>query len=322
MGEAHLHAFLEDPRCEVVSLCDFSDEKRQSAKDKYANLHWVEDSNTVLEDPEINVVSIASYDNYHHEQVIKAITHDKHVFVEKPLCLSKEEAADIQVHLQEKPNLKLSCNLILRKSPRFQWLRETIRKGTLGEPFYLEGDYNYGRVEKVTQGWRGKIDFYSVVYGGAVHIVDLMLWLTGGRVVEVAAYGNRIATRGTQFKYNDMVASIMRFESGMVAKVTSNYACVYPHHHNLTVYGTKATFVNDIKGAWLFESRDLKQAPQEIDKPYPDVRKGDLIQNFIEWILNGAEPIVSTGDVFKTMSVCFAIQEALETGKPVRVPSL
>ena len=49
--------------------------------------------------------------------------------------------------------------------------------GDYGRAYYVEADYNYGRLWKLTDGWRGEIPFYSVVYGGAVHMIDLVCWL-------------------------------------------------------------------------------------------------------------------------------------------------
>jgi len=168
VGEKHIKGYQSHQSCEVVALCDFSEEKIRSVKRKYPFLKIVKDADEILLDEGINIVSIASYDNYHYEQIIKAIHNEKHVFVEKPLCLYKKEAVEIRKLLQSKPHLKLSSNLILRESPRFKLLKKMIQGGEFGNVFYVEGDYNYGRLHKLTDGWRGKIDFYSIVYGGGV----------------------------------------------------------------------------------------------------------------------------------------------------------
>ena len=194
VGQQHIAGYQSHSHCKVVALCDFSDEKLSIARKKYTNCKFVNQADDILDDPEIDVVSIASYDNYHYEQIVKAIDNNKHVFVEKPLCLYEEQARHIRALLKAKPELKLSSNLILRMSPRFRYLRKMIEDGSFGSLFYVEGDYNYGRLNKIIQGWRGKIDFYSVVYGGGVHIVDLLLWLTNDLVVEVDAYGNNISS--------------------------------------------------------------------------------------------------------------------------------
>lgn len=318
VGEAHIQGYQSHSACEVTALCDFDEEKLSRAGKKYPGLRLTKGANDILEDPEVNVVSIASYDNHHFEHIMQALAHNKHVFVEKPLCLFEHEAKQIREALKQKPQLKISSNLILRRCPRFRSLKQLISEGKMGQTFHVEGDYNYGRFHKITNGWRGEIDFYSVVYGGGVHIIDLLLWLTNDRVLEVAAYGNRIASQGTQFKYNDTVTAILKFESGMTGKVSIHFACVYPHFHNLAVYGTKATFVNGEEFGRLYNSREAKGEFQKMTEPYPGVHKGDFMHNFIESIEDDREPEVSTEDVFKAMSVCFAIEKAVKSG-PCRV---
>ena len=319
VGEAHIKGYESYRGCEVVALCDRLKEKRAAAKKKYPGMRITENANDILDDPAIDVVSIASYDNDHYAQVMRALAHNKHVFVEKPLCLREKEARAIRKLHRSKGRLKISSNLILRKSPRFGRLKEMIQNGTMGELFHIEGDYNYGRFEKITEGWRGKMGFYSVVYGGGVHIVDLMLWLTGGTVEEVSAYANRIASRKTPFRYNDMVTCILKFKSGMTGKMSVNFACVFPHFHNLSVYGTKATFVNGKECGLLFTSRDSSAKPKKITDPYPGIHKGDLIYSFVNSIMNGAKSEVSGKDIFQAMSVCFAIEKATHTQGPVKV---
>jgi predicted dehydrogenase len=280
------------------------------AQQKYPEMRVVKEAAELLEDPAIDIISVASYDNYHYEHVVGAISNNKHIFVEKPVCLRETELTHIGELLDEKPHIRMSSNLILRRCPRFFNLRKAIRNGEYGSLFYVEGDYNYGRIEKITKGWRGQIDYYSVVHGGAVHMVDLLLWLTGDRVSEVAAFGTNISTINTQFRYNDTVVSIIRFESGMIGKIGANFSCVYPHFHHLAVFGTQKTFVNGRPNALVYESREADQSPVEVSDPYPGYEKGDLIYSFVESILSGTEAEVTREDIFKTMSVCLAIEKA------------
>ncbi|MBZ0166268.1 MAG: hypothetical protein K8I00_05625 [Candidatus Omnitrophica bacterium] len=227
-------------------------------------------------------------------------------------------ARAIRHALIKKPHLKVSSNLILRKCPRFLALREKILAGDLGELFAIEGDYNYGRLWKVTEGWRGTLDFYSIVLGGGVHIIDLFLWLTGRRITEVTAYGNQIASRGTQFRYPDLVSAIMKFDNGMTGKLTVNYGCVQPHFHNLAVYGTGGTFVNDLEFAKLFTSRDPQVPFEKMTEAYPGVHKGDLLEDFVAAIIDDRELQIAQRDIFDAISVCLAIEQSINQG-PVEV---
>lgn len=322
VGEAHLEAYLSHPSCEVVSLCDFSEEKLSQVRQKYPHYIYTANAADILDHPDINVVSIASYDNFHFEQIQRALDRHKHVFVEKPICLYREQAEKICAQLKKNPHLKISSNLILRKCPRFQRLRKMIQGGEMGDIYYMEGDYLYGRIHKITGGWRGKLDYYSIVYGGAVHIVDLFHWMTGKKVVEVAAYGNRIASKESSFKYNDFTVCLLKFSNGTIGKITANFGCVHPHFHGVTVYGTKSTFTNGLEYGNLFMTRDPQVPPQRINEDYPGVHKGDLIHNFIDSILNDTSPAVSTEDIFNTMSVCFAIEESSLMSKAVSVSTI
>ncbi len=319
VGEQHIKGYQSHPNCEVVVLCDIDEEKQKMAREKYPQIKIVASADEILTDPHIDVVSIATYDDVHYEQVVKALEHNKHVFIEKPLCQYVEHACDIRVHLRARPHLKISSNLVLRKSPRFLEIQKLIVQGAFGNIFYVEADYNYGRLEKIVNGWRGKIEGYSGVFGGGVHIVDLLMWFTDDVIEEVSAYGNAIASYGSGFRNNDMVVSILKFKSGMIGKVAVNLGSVHPHFHPVALYGTKATFVNGLRHGVLYESRDPMIPPREIITEYPGASGDLLIPSFIDAILGKSEPIVTEDDVFRAMSVCFAIEKAHREKSPVQV---
>ncbi len=108
VGEQHIEGYRSHQGCEVVALCDFSEEKRAAAKAKYPGMKIAATAEEILDDPNIQAVSIATWDNYHCEQICRALANGKHVFVEKPLCLYESEAAKIRAMLSERPKLKLS----------------------------------------------------------------------------------------------------------------------------------------------------------------------------------------------------------------------
>jgi predicted dehydrogenase len=319
VGERHIAGYRRHSGCAVVAVADIDPVKREAARRNYPDLRVHDTAEALLDDRGIDVVSIATYDEAHAAQVLHALAVGKHVFVEKPLCQTASELAMIQAALGRHPELRLSSNLILRRTPRFRALKARIESGEFGRLFHIEGDYNYGRIHKIIDGWRGRQGFYSVMLGGGVHLVDLMSWLAGERVAEVAAFGNRIATADTAFRFDDMVVAILRFESGLVGKIAANFACVFPHFHRLLVYGTAASFENGREHGRIWRSRDRDAAPIVVDDAYPGTEKGDLIPPFIDSILGRCEPLVSERDVCDAMAVCLAINDAAESGAVVKV---
>jgi predicted dehydrogenase len=319
VGEKLAEALTSDARCELLAICDTDAAKLADVAQRFPGVRAVTDADAVLADPALDLICIASYDNFHFAQTVRALEHGKHVFVEKPFVLHQSEAQAVHQQLRRHPNLQLSSNLILRCSPRFVDLRRRIDAGELGRLFCLEADYNYGRLHKITQGWRGRLDFYSVVHGGGVHVADLLMWLARDRIVEVSAVGNAIASADSGFGNFDMVVSWLRFASGAVGKLAVNFGCVFPHFHPVSVYGTEATFVNGLDGAKLYTSRDPAATPAQIDTAYPGAHKGALLKSFVDAILGQGPAQVTQEDVFASLAVCFAIEKSAHSGAPVAV---
>lgn len=322
VGEQHIAGFEAHPQAAVVALCDVDEKRLAEVAARHPGRALHTSDLEILEDPQIDVVSVASYDDAHHRQVVAALEAGKHVFVEKPLCQTRAQAQEIRRLLSSRPELRLSSNLPLRASPRFRVLREMVQAGELGDLYYLEGDYQYGRLHKITGGWRGQIEFYSVLQGGAVHLIDLLLWLSGEDVVEVSALGHQGPSRGTQFRYPDVVAALLRLSSGAIAKVTTNFACAHPHFHDVRLFGSAATFINAAPEALLHRWAGDEVVTSTIDAPYRGARKGDLIPSFVEAIVANGAPDVDEEDVFRTMSVVFAIEDAVASGDRVVVEPL
>lgn len=322
VGERHAHAYVADPNCRLVGVCDRDPAKLADVATRLPPVRHYASAEDLIDDPAISIVSIASFDQDHYRQVMRALAAGKHVFVEKPLCLTMSEMQDIRTAWRRAPGLRMSTNTILRRTPRFQWLRNAIQTGEMGKVFCIEADYVYGRLHKLTEGWRREIPNYSIVLGGGIHLVDLVLWMTGQRPIEVVAYGSDLASRETAYKGNDLVLALLRFENGMLVKLGANFGSVHPHFHRLMVYGTSATFENAAEAPGLpgrlWTSRDPQTTPNAVDASYPGVGKGDMLPAFVQAALGHGEPEVTEDELFNTMTVCLAIDQAVSEGRAIR----
>lgn len=323
VGEQHAQAYAAHPDCHLVAVCDRNPEQLAAVAERLPACRLYNCAEDLIDDQDVKVVSVASNDDNHYAQIVHILRSGKHVFSEKPLCLNADELQEIRDVWCQSSGLRLSTNTVLRHSPRFRWLKEAIASGKLGTVYCLEADYVYGRIHKLIEGWRGQIPDYSVMLGGGIHMVDLMLWLTGQKPVEVMAYGSDLASRGTGYKGNDLALALLQFDSGMIAKIGANYASVHPHFHRLIVYGTEATFENSPESpsahARFWTSRDPKQSPQLIDTAYPGIGKGDLIPAFVDAVCGRGAPYISEDEVFSVVAVCLAIDQSIRDQGPVRV---
>ena len=76
--------------------------------------------------------------------------------------------------LKKNKNIKIISNLVLRTENIFRKIKKEIAKDKL---FYIEADYIWGRLNKLTKGWRNKTKNYSLILGTAIHMIDLVMWL-------------------------------------------------------------------------------------------------------------------------------------------------
>jgi len=316
VGIQHAYAYQSHPNCRILMLCDVNLTKAQQYADEF-DTEATDDFEVVLRNPDVQIVSIASFDADHAGQVTKALDAGKHVFVEKPLCQTMEELKSIQqAWIVHQGRIKLGSNLILRAAPLYNWVREKIQSGEFGSIYSFEGEYLYGRLEKITHGWRSTADNYSVMAGGGIHLIDLLLWIILERPTTTIAMGNRIASEGSAFRFYDYVTATMQNDSGVVARITSNFGCVHRHHHVLRIFGTKASFIYDDAGARLHTSRDALHSASPVDLSPLPLSKGDLIPPFISGILADEDRKAETQSIFDGMSISIASDHSLITQKP------
>ena len=325
VGERHAAGYRRIPDVALRAVCDIDPSKLANVGDRLGVAERYRDFRRVTEHPDIDVVSICSYDDAHVEQAISALRHGKHVMIEKPVALNRPDAERL-LRAQQDSGKFITSNLILRQSPRFRSVKSLMDAGELGDVFCIEGDYLHDILWKITEGWRGRMPFYCTIYGGGIHLIDLMRWMMNEEIGEVSCMGSDVSTRGSCYRYDDTFVALLRFSGGALGKCLTTLGPRRTKFHSLNVYGTKKTFVNDMPDAKLFSGdrpADEEVLSNEDERwRYPGMEKGDLIPDFIAAIREGREPEVGARDVFRVMDVCFAAREAAETGRTVKVSYL
>jgi predicted dehydrogenase len=150
----------------------------------YAKRHgvpnWTNDVDTLLADPKINAVYIATPPNSHAEYAVRALHAGKAVLLEKPIALNSAESAHIQAALKETGG-KLSVAYYRRALPRFEKLKDIVMNGTIGAPRMIEVRQFKQLSDQSGQNW--KTD--PLVGGGGSfvdmqsHTLDWLIYLFG-----------------------------------------------------------------------------------------------------------------------------------------------
>lgn len=327
VGERHARTYLNEKRCRVRWLYDIDHDLAERLAPEFDGARIAKDYRTLIDDDNLDVISVCSFDGDHFEQIIPALEKGVHLFVEKPICRSTEEIRAIKEAWSRGGRPAFDSNLMSRGSPLYQWLATFIARGGLGDIYAIDAEYWYGRLHKLTHGWRRHVENYSVMQGGAVHLMDVIFMMINERPTSCTAFGNRICTEGSEFRYNDFVTATYRFPSSLIARVTANFGCVHRHQHVLRVFGTRATFLLDDAGPRVHATRDDITSGRPagsnpalpIDLPYRPATKGDLIPPLIDLIVSGAdsEPLAQRN--FDVISAIIAADESVAAGNEVPV---
>ena len=313
VGIKHYEEFLKNKKlCEVVAICDFNKKKFLKLKNKFKKLKIYKNSDDLINDKAINTVSICTYDQYHMEQMIKCFKKNKNVFCEKPLCFNYDQFKILKKKL---PLFKgyVGTNFNLRTSRAFEFLKKEIKRNKLGKIFNIEAGYESGRLFKIRDGWRGQNKDYSLIHGGMIHMIDLIMWLLElfkkKRIYEIITNGNNICSEKFNYKNYDFITSTIKSEK-IIINLKASWGCVTPHFHSLKVYGTKSTFVNDFRyKGYFFKKKKINFKKDRLS--YSERNRGEMIQNFLDDILRKKTNKNNRNEILKVTELAMAIQKSL-----------
>lgn len=314
VGAHQARTLFAHPDCELVSICDFDKNRLFEIGLELPGVKQTQDDQDILSNPNIDLVCVASYDEFHYQQVITCLKNEKHVYVEKPICLKQEELQDIDQKLKMYPKLRISANMVLRTCPLFIKVRNEAISKKMGDLYHLEADYFWGRIEKIISGWRAEADFFSIIHGAAVHMIDLVLWITGKKPVSVKALGSNMMVSGTKQKYNDFAILLLEFEDQMSIKISAHGGGIHPHFHALKIFGKKSSFIHDYTKTIWIDSNNTNQEYRNEPAPYPaKTNRGEALISFVNSLLYREKKVlVSRNDIFNVMSICFAAEQAVK----------
>ncbi|QOS78995.1 Gfo/Idh/MocA family oxidoreductase [Paenibacillus sp. JNUCC31] len=203
--------------------------------DKAPGIYYTKDIANVMNDEEIQLIVICTHTESHYDYAKMALDHGKHVLVEKPFMLTKEEAESIFQYAKEK-NLLIQCYQNRRYDSDFLTTKKVIESGKLGELLEVEMHYDYYRPE-IPNATSHFSKYKSYLYGHGVHTFDQVLSYFGKPdkihydVRQLLGSGRMNDYFDLDFYYNSLKVSIK-----------SSFFRLKPRP-SFVVYGKKGVFV-------------------------------------------------------------------------------
>jgi predicted dehydrogenase len=128
---AHVPAFLADRRCEVRAICASTQSRAAEVANKLGIRKAYGDASELMRDPEIKVVSIALPPNLQPELIKLAASAGKHVFCEKPIGLTPQQASEA-LDAVRAAGIVSAVNFIFPESPAWEEAKRVLNAGELG----------------------------------------------------------------------------------------------------------------------------------------------------------------------------------------------
>lgn len=342
MGRSHAKAYHSMDGFEIVGLVSRGEKSRQEVIDILGQDYpQFSDYSEALEQTNPDAVSINTYPDTHAEYTKMAFAAGAHVFLEKPIAETVEEAQEI-VELAKKSNLKLVIGYILRVHP--SWMKFIEVAQDLGKPLVMRMNLNQQSSGKNWETHKCLMNSMSPIVDCGVHYVDVMCQMTRSRPVRVSAIGARLSEELNPGMYNYGQlqvtfddGSVGWYEAGwgpMMSEIAFFVKDVVGPKGSVSIAGMKeGEETDDVDAHSKAESIKLHHAalddngefskPDEIidcaDEPDHDGLCYREQEVFLNAIVNNVDLSDHMYDAVNSLRIVLAADEAFKTGKTVEL---
>jgi predicted dehydrogenase len=229
-GPNLIRNFSQLPECDVLSIADLSEERLVHMKSLYPGIEITKDYSTIINDPDIDAVAVATPVHTHYRFASEALHAGKHVFVEKPLTASVEEAESL-VASAGQCKRKLMVGHTFEYTSAVRKMKEIVDSGELGEIYYINSQrLNLGLFQKDI----------NVVWDLAPHDISIVLYLLGQEPEAVSTLGASHVNPSIE----DVAVLTMHFPGDLIAFIQTSW--LDPDKiRKMTVVGSRKMMVYD-----------------------------------------------------------------------------
>jgi predicted dehydrogenase len=318
IGRVHAQAYANLPQASLVAVADVRPELATGVAGRYEARPFAT-MDELLAAVDVDVLDICLPTPLHAGHTIRALAADKHVFCEKPVTRTLEEARQVADAVRQAKG-RFTVGHVVRFFPEYERAHALIVKGEIGEPRVIHTLRGGGFPLWSYNNWMGDLtQSAGVALDLACHEFDWLRWCFGEIV--------RVQARGLAFTHlaagepADHALIVARFASGAMAHVEVTWALPRggPFLTAVEVAGTKGIMKFDnqssmpIRGYWNVEgaSTAIPESPLAVN-PYQAE-----IEHFLNCILEDKQPLVGVDDAVKALELSLAALDSIKSGEPV-----
>lgn len=321
-GSMHAEIYQSMPEVELAVVVD-QDGSRAQALASRLNTQADSDFEKVISRKDIDIVDVCVPDSMHTEVVLKAMSENKHILIEKPLADTLENAK-ILLDASEGYGRKLMVGHICRFDIRYEKAFEAIRKGELGDIIYVASKRN-----SPTLGARRYAKYCKLLTHSGVHDIDLIRWFLGSEYKRVYAVGRKVRMTNEGFPgAHDSIQAIFTFENGVTYSLENTWSLPdkYPSYidASIEIVGSKSAIMIDFfdQGYRVYSNDACEHHDISYWTESFGVRTGDLrleLAHFVRCVTDDLTPRVSVRDGYEVAFAAVKALESADTGRLVEI---
>ncbi len=340
IAEAHIEALKQMEDIEIVAAADLIPGKAEKFMKRYGveGVRFYPSHKELLDNEELDAVSICTYNRTHAECAIYALEKGVNVLLEKPMCVTTEEAVEI-VRAEKKSGKILSIGFQPRMDNNMKMIKKIVDSGVLGKIYYIQtgggrrrGIPNSTFIEDKTAGIgaMGDIGCYSLDM--VLHAIGYPEPLTASGYTSNyfgtnPLYNGKDAAR---FDVEDFAAAFVRLEGDIILDFRISWAMHLNTPGDTVILGTDGALRipstecwNGSVGGPMTLYHDVAGAHVETTIPLcPPVSKGlfyNKVRSFLDAVKNSGTAPVPTSEILYNQAIIDHIIKSARLGKEVEV---
>lgn len=241
IGKRHAEMITRDSNSELVALIDIRSQEECDAL-QYNVPFFKTYEDFLAANIDADVVNVCTPNGLHADFAIKALDSKKHVIVEKPMALTKEDCEKI-IFKALQMSKQVFCVMQNRYSPPSKWIKQVVSEGIIGDINMVQVNCYWNRDERYYKkgGWKGTADLDGgTLFTQFSHFIDIMYWLFGDI--------DNIQGKFADFMHKDLTAfedsGFVSFDFINGGMGCINYSTAVANQNlesSLTVIGTKGS---------------------------------------------------------------------------------
>ena len=341
IAESHIESYLEMDDVEVVAMADLIPGKAEKFAARYGveGVRFYPSHKELIDNEQLDAVSVGTYHMTHAECTIYALEHGVNVLLEKPMCVTTEEAVEI-MRAEKKSGKILSIGFQPRLDENMKMVKQIVQSGILGKIYYIQtgggrrrGIPNSTFIEQKTAGIgaMGDIGCYSLdmVLNAIGYPKPLTVTgYTSGFFGANPKYNN--PADAARFNVEDFAAAFVRLEGDIILDFRISWAMHIDSPGDTVILGTEGALRIPATECWngsiggpMTIYSDMAGNQVETTIPVCENHGKGLfykkVRSFLDAILEGGEAPVPTSQIIYNQAIIDHIVKSAKLGKEIDV---